>query len=119
MNALPLLRSTAAGPFRRGFEKERHLQPLLHDNCLEMINPQSSFQYYDLGGLWQDVERVMSAGLHVANLFTEPVSTHTILQRFFPEKRVGEMPAQENAARLRHAVLWLVGAERAIYCLRR
>jgi nucleoside-diphosphate-sugar epimerase len=88
--------------------KKNIIYDLLHDNCLEMVNPDSSFQYYDLGGRCQDVERVMSGGLRTANLFTEPISTQTILQRFFPGKQVGGNPAPEAHYDLhsRHSSLW-------------
>jgi hypothetical protein len=88
--------------------KKNVIYDLLHDNCLEMINPQSSFQYYDLGNLRHDLERVTSAGLRMANLFTEPVATQTILQRFFPDKQVGGKAAPEAHydLRTRHADLW-------------
>ena len=88
--------------------KKNVIYDLLHDNCLDMINPRSSFQYYDLGDLCGDVERVLAAGLQTANLFTEPVATREILRRFFPEKRVGGKPGAEAHYDLhtRHAALW-------------
>lgn len=62
---------------------------LMHDKLLEKINPASSFQYYDLGRLWRDMETALTAGLDLAHLFTEPVSTGEIIERFFPGKTVG------------------------------
>lgn len=62
---------------------------LMHDKLLDKINPASSFQYYDLGRLWRDMETAMTAGLDLVHLFTEPVSTREIIERFFPGKTVG------------------------------
>lgn len=63
---------------------------LLNDNCLEMINPESSFQYYYLRNLSEDIERAESAGLSLINLFTEPLKTQMIADRFFPGKVIGQ-----------------------------
>lgn len=80
---------------------------LLHDNCLEMINPKSTFQYYDLRNLADDIERAEAAGLDLVNLFTEPVGTAEILARFFPDAVVGANPSPEAHYDLytRHAAL--------------
>ena len=75
--------------------KKNVLFDLLHDNCLEMINPKSTFQYYDLRNLADDIERAEAAGLDLVNLFTEPVGTAEILERFFPETQVGAKPSPE------------------------
>jgi hypothetical protein len=88
--------------------KKNILYDLLHDNCLEMINPASSFQYYDLAWLAEDIEHIVRAGIDLINLFTEPVSTAAVLKRFFPGKAVGDRPAPECHYDLwtRHASLW-------------
>ena len=88
--------------------KKNIIFDLLHDNCLETINPNSSFQYYDLCDLWQDVQRVTAAGMQTANLFTEPLATRAILERFFPDKQVGQNPSPEAHYDLhtRHSDLW-------------
>lgn len=69
--------------------KKNIIYDLLHDNCVEMINPRSSFQWYGLDRLWSDVEIARAERLALANLFTEPVGTETILERFFPGVVVG------------------------------
>ena len=76
------------GLFGKGIKKNV-IFDLLNDNCLEMINPESSFQYYYLKNLSDDIERAEKAGLHLINLFTEPITTAEIISRFFPGKKVG------------------------------
>lgn len=88
--------------------KKNVIYDLLNDNCLEMINPESRFQWYGLDRLSRDIERAVSAGLSVVNLMTEPVPTRAILERFFPTKAVGEKPSPTAAydIRTRHDVLF-------------
>lgn len=69
--------------------KKNVIFDLLNDNCLEMINPESFFQYYDLRNLSADIDRAEKAGLHLVNFFTEPIPTAEVLRRFFPGKAVG------------------------------
>ncbi len=69
--------------------KKNVIFDLLHDNCLEMINPESSFQYYNLENLSADIKRAEDAGLDLVNLFTEPIATREIIDRFFAGKVVG------------------------------
>ncbi len=75
--------------------KKNVIYDLLNDNCLEMINPASSFQYYYLKNLWSDIQTVVKADVRLMNLFTEPVATSTIIDEFFPGKHVGQNPAAE------------------------
>jgi hypothetical protein len=81
---------------------------LLNDNCLEMINPKSSFQYYYLKQLWSDIQIAVNSDVRLVNLFTEPVSSGEIIQRFFSEKIVGQEPVPEMHYDLgtRYANLW-------------
>jgi hypothetical protein len=81
---------------------------LMNDNCLEMVNPKSSFQYYDLRNLSADLDRIREHDVRLVNLFTEPLSTQSILDAYFAEKSVGRAPAKEGHYDLytRHAALW-------------
>lgn len=65
---------------------------LLHGNGLELINPESAFQYYDLRLLWSDCTRVLAHGIPLAHFATEPVKTAVILERFFPHVNAGSSP---------------------------
>ena len=76
------------GLFGKGIKKNV-IFDLLHDNCLEMINPDSYFQYYYLCNLSDDIELAENKGIPLINLFTEPIQTRTIIERFFPTKKVG------------------------------
>ena len=88
------------GLFGKGIKKNV-IFDLLNDNCLEMINPESSFQYYYLKNLSDDIERAEKQGIGLINLFTEPVSTRTILDKFFPGKQVGGTPSPKGAYDMR------------------
>ncbi|MBO4631469.1 MAG: NAD(P)-dependent oxidoreductase [Lentisphaeria bacterium] len=80
------------GLFGKGIKKNV-IFDLLHDNCLEMINPESCFQYYYLRYLSDDIDLAEKQGIPLINLFTEPIRTRTILERFFPAKEIGAAPS--------------------------
>lgn len=88
--------------------KKNVIFDLLTDNLLEKIQPESSFQYYDLTRLWPDIELVRGSGTRLIHLFPEPVATRQIVERFFPDKRLGAeaAPAQHYDYRTRHAALF-------------
>lgn len=69
--------------------KKNVIYDLLHDNCLDLINPDGCYQYYGLDNLWTDVARAMSLGLPILNVSSEPIFTREIIHRFFPGKVVG------------------------------
>jgi len=95
------------GLFGAGLKKNV-IFDLMNDNCLEMINPKSSFQYYDLDNLSDDLERIDQTDIPVINFFTEPIFTSDIIDRFFPGKPVGMQSAPEAHYDLRtkYAPLW-------------
>ena len=65
--------------------KKNVIFDLLHDNCLNQINPESVYQYYDLKHLWHDVQLCIENEIHLLNIATEPVHTRDIVERYFPE----------------------------------
>jgi nucleoside-diphosphate-sugar epimerase len=73
--------------------KKNVVYDLLHDNCLDVINRDSLFQYYNVGNLWRDLQQLDRTGIRLINFVTEPVRTCDIIDRFFPGKRVGRKPA--------------------------
>ena len=75
--------------------KKNVIYDLLNDNCLDMINSQSSFQYYCLKNLWKDIQKTVNHGIKIINLFTEPLLTEEILSNFFPQKKVGKKASPE------------------------
>jgi hypothetical protein len=88
--------------------KKNVIYDLIHDYALEAINPDSSFQYYDLRRLAGDLDRAGDAGLRLLHLATEPLPTRTLLERCFPGKVVGAAPAPTASYdfRTRHGALW-------------
>ena len=88
--------------------KKNVIYDLMHDNCLEAINPYGVFQYYDLTELWKDLLIIQKYQLSLVNLVTEPIQTDTILRTCFPLKKVG--PGNGAAIRYdirsRHAELF-------------
>ena len=76
--------------------KKNVIYDLLNDNCLEMINTDSSFQYYDLNCLWKDIQKAVENDIRKINLFTEPIETRSLLKAFFPSKIVGQKPVSEK-----------------------
>ncbi|MDH5612521.1 MAG: sugar nucleotide-binding protein [Gammaproteobacteria bacterium] len=98
------------GLFGKGLKKNV-IYDLLNHNCLEMINPASSFQYYDLANTWSDIKKTLANELHLVNLFTEPVTTKTIIDRYFSGEtfeNFASSPVEEMhyALKSRHADLW-------------
>jgi nucleoside-diphosphate-sugar epimerase len=81
---------------------------LIHERQLEVVNPDSEFQWYDVRDLWGDLERIRAAGTEVVNLAPAPVSTARILAEHFPALEVGEAagPAVTYDVRTRHAELF-------------
>lgn len=95
------------GLFGEGLKKNV-IYDLLNDNCLEMINTKSSFQYYYLKYLWQDIQKAIANNVKYINLFTEPVSTKDIYETFFASKSIGQAEAAEGHYDLytQYANLW-------------
>ena len=82
-----------AGVFGPGLRKNV-IYDLLHDHCLEKINPASAFQYYNARRLWRDLLRVEQAGIRLVNLVSEPIRTGDIIDRIFPRKVVERNTAE-------------------------
>jgi len=78
---------------------------LLHGNCLDSVNPASSFQWYDVARLWGDIQVAEYAGEELVNLVTEPVTTGEIIDRVFPGAVAGAAAGAPQAydVRTRHA----------------
>ncbi|HEX4169805.1 MAG TPA: NAD-dependent epimerase/dehydratase family protein [Bryobacteraceae bacterium] len=85
--------------------KKNVIYDLLHNNCLNVINPDSLFQYYDMTSISRDLDTILERQLPVVNLATEPVATKLIHHRFFPDTSIGSDPAPAAAydIRSRHA----------------
>lgn len=70
--------------------KKNVIYDLLNDNYLHVMNPACSFQYYYLGCLWDDINKIVKADLNLVNIATEPIKTQVIIDKFFPDKKVGQ-----------------------------
>jgi dTDP-4-dehydrorhamnose reductase len=88
--------------------KKNVLFDLLNNRELEAIQPESRFQYYDLAHLSMDLYQMLWNGIRLMNLATEPISTGTILERFFPQRQVGQRASAPVSYDFRsiHAGLW-------------
>lgn len=88
--------------------KKNVIYDLIHDNMLASINPDSSFQYYDITRLWADIGVALEHQLELVHLFTQPIATRQIVQRYFPQKQVGQTPAPQAHYdhRTRYAALY-------------
>jgi len=84
-----------SGLFGPGLKKNV-IYDLINDNCLDMINPESRFQWYDLRNLWPDICTVLENNVKLVNLVNEPVRTGDIIKLFFSGKEVGSNPAPEG-----------------------
>ena len=95
------------GLFGNGLKKNVVFD-LMNDNCLELINKDSSFQYYYLKNLWSDIQVSLNEGIKLVNLFTEPIPTYEIINEFFPDKVVGMNAVQAGHYDLytKYASIW-------------
>ncbi len=88
--------------------KKNVIYDLLHDNCLDAIHPESTFQYYDVTSLWEDLGIIEKNQLDLVNLVTEPLGTKRMVDACFPQKQVGpgKGAAVHYDLRSRHAELF-------------
>lgn len=95
------------GLFGKGLKKNV-IFDLLNDNCLDMINPDSEFQYYNLNNLYSDINCVISNNIKLINLVSEPIKTSDILNLFFPDKKVGlnMVPIAKYDIQSVHSSIW-------------
>lgn len=92
-----------SGLFGEGLKKNI-IYDLMHDNCLEMINPKCEFQWYGLGSLWKDISWAIEKDIRLVNLVNEPLGSAAIIS-LFSGKKVGEKagPEVHYDIRTRHA----------------
>lgn len=88
--------------------KKNVIFDLIHDNCLDLINPRSIFQYYNLDALWTDISLTLNNQIDLVNLCSEPVSNLELIEAIFPGKQVGSNKGSRQVydVRSRHADLW-------------
>ena len=83
------------GLFGKGLKKNI-IYDLLNKNGLEMINPRSSYQYYYLKNLWADIQKAINEDIRIMNLFTAPICTKEIVDKFFEDTVYGSNPSPEG-----------------------
>ena len=79
------------GLFGKGLKKNI-LFDMICGNILEKINLESSFQWYPLSRIWQDIQTAINSDVTLVNLAVEPVSSRLIKETFFSELDVGSDP---------------------------
>lgn len=69
--------------------KKNVIFDLMHRNQLDVVNPRSAFQWYDVGRMGRDLEAIEVTGIPIFNIVAEPVEVGTIRDRFFPGIDIG------------------------------
>jgi sugar phosphate isomerase/epimerase len=64
--------------------KKNIIFDLLNNNNVDKINLESSFQWYFLDNLYDDIQYYRKKNVKIINLFTEPISNSEIIKNFFP-----------------------------------
>ena len=70
------------GLFGPGLKKNA-IFDLLNDHETHKIPPNGVFQFYDIGWLWNDIQRALKEGISLLNLATEPTSMKEIAEKVF------------------------------------
>lgn len=65
--------------------KKNIIFDLMNDNNVNLINPNSSFQWFNLAKLPEVIAKAREIDAQVLNVATEPLPTATILNRWFPD----------------------------------
>lgn len=84
------------GLFGTGLKKNV-IYDLIHGNRLDLVNPASVYQFYDLECLWRDIGTCLENGLTLVNFATEPLDVGTLAKEVFG--RVIENPSPPPTAR--------------------
>jgi sugar phosphate isomerase/epimerase len=72
------------GLFGRGLKKNV-LYDLIHDNQVDQISLGSTFQWYGIGSLYDDIQRCVAKGVRCVHLVSPPIETAALVRRCFPE----------------------------------
>ena len=88
--------------------KKNVIYDFLHDNELEKIHQDGSFQFYDLRHLWADLERARTAALELVHFATEPVGVREVSEAAFGFTFENDLPppAPRYDLRTLHAAAW-------------
>lgn len=67
--------------FGKGLKKNI-IYDLIHNNNINQISPNTSFQWYDLNWLGNDIATILKHDIKCCNLFTEPLASFDIISLF-------------------------------------
>ena len=70
------------GLYGQGLKKNA-IFDLMHDRPVDGVPGNARFQFYDVGRVWHDVERILAAGIATANITAEPVAMAEVAARIF------------------------------------
>ncbi len=79
--------------FGRGLKKNA-LYDLLHENNVAALCLDSTFQWYNLANLFQDINECIVKSWHVTQLVSPPIALRTIMERWFPHLLTAATAAQ-------------------------
>jgi hypothetical protein len=69
--------------------KKNIIYDLIAGNQTEKISPLSRLQWYPMRRFSQDLDRVLEAQVDLVNIAPAPVETRTIVNKMFPDRRIG------------------------------
>lgn len=87
--------------------KKNLVYDLLNNNCLEMQDADSEFQFYNLDHLYEDILTAHSHGINTLNITTPPISSKEIALKCFGiyfENKTGNPPAKYNVRSKHEAI---------------
>ena len=77
------------GLFGKGLKKN-FIYDLLNNNALHLTHYASTFQFYDMSNLWNDIGLALACRLPLVNLATEPVKAGDVARQCFNREFVNE-----------------------------
>lgn len=79
--------------------KKNVIFDLLHDNNVDKIHHAGSYQYYNLGNIWKDVQVALDHNLDLVNFSTEPLRTDEMAAYCFGIEDFKNEPEGVNPAK--------------------
>jgi nucleoside-diphosphate-sugar epimerase len=70
------------GLFGQGLKKNI-IYDFIHNNCIDVINSENVFQFYNLERLYRDIETTLKNNISLINFATEPVSVKEVAKHAF------------------------------------
>jgi hypothetical protein len=70
------------GLFGQGLKKNV-IYDLMHNNNVDRIHHAGSYQYYNLGNIWRDIQTALDNSLELVNFATEPIRTDELAKACF------------------------------------